>query len=196
MKQIDLVQFAEHSQKLPGKFLTPVQKKEQVSTARLLTAHMFDFGAVFVMTSVMGGMFNQSVKMILVSKSLNAAFSELTVMSLAFSFLPMIVFSYFFFSYFMNHGQTFGMMVMKKRIEMESKSFSESLRWAAFSLMLCFSGGLSYFITKPFWRSFKGHDYLYSELMTEKQFAPINLLSEIDKFEEEKFEEENYARAA
>lgn len=196
MKQIDLVDFAQHSQKLPGKFLAPVKAENHIPTWKIFAAHLFDFGAVFTMTSVMGGMFNQSVKMVLVTKSLTAAFSDLTVMSLAFSFFPLMVFSYFFFSYFMNHGQTMGMMFLKKRIEMESKSFSDALRWAAFSLLLCFTGGLAFTVTKKFWQSFKGHDYLYADLMVEKQLSPINLLSEVDKFEEERFEEKNYARAA
>jgi hypothetical protein len=113
--------------------------------------------------------------------------------TLGFSFLifPFFLFNYFFFSYFFNDGQTYGMHLTKKRIDQKPKSFNESFKWAAHSMTLCFSFGLSYFWQKSIWNKFRSHDYLYSEFVTYKESSPINLLEKIHEFENEKVIEES-----
>ena len=108
--------------------------------------------------------------------------------SIGFTFLifPFFLFNYFFFSYFFNHGQTYGMHLTKKRIDQKSKSFTESFRWAAHSMTICFSFGLSYIWPKSIWNKFRSHDYLYSDFVIYKESSPINLLEKIYEFENAK----------
>jgi hypothetical protein len=197
MNPIDLIPFAEHSQKLPGKFLAPIAKQEKVSTWKILASHFIDFGLTFVATSVMTMLFSHSIKSILVTRSLQIAFSEKNIASLAAPLVPLMLFSYFFFSYFMNHGQTIGMMLFKRRIAMQSKSFYEAAKWAAHSLFLVMTCGLSYVVGKSKWQNIKNQDYLYQDLISYKEFHTINLLSRIDDFAEmEEVVEEEWIKAA
>lgn len=197
MNSIDLVKFADHSQKLPSSFLQPVNEKNDFKLWKVFLTHYLDFSAVFVSTAIMASVFNQSLKTLLVSRLLQKAWSDEVIMTFSASMLPFMVFSYFFFSFFLNHGQTWGMFLMKKRIDMKSQSFKEAALWACYSMVLCFTGGLSYLIKKDKWQSYRPHDYLYDNLMVERQLAPMNLLSEIDKFQTEvPHEEEEWSQAA
>lgn len=197
MNPIDLVPFAEHSQKLPGKFLAPVAKKEHVPTWKIFAAHFIDFGTTFIATSVMTVLFSHSIKMILVTRSLQTTFNQMQINGLAAPILPLMLFTYFFFSYFMNHGQTYGMFLVKGRVDMQSKSFMEAFRWAAHSMILCLSCGISFLFSKAKWQGYKGHDYLYQDLLTYRESNAINLLARVDEFAvEEVVQEENWANAA
>lgn len=196
MNPIDLIPFAEHSQKLPGKFLAPIQLKEKGSTWKIMASHFIDFILTFTATSVMTMLFSHSVKMVFVTRSLRMAFSEKEISSLAGPLLPLMIFSYFFFSYFMNHGQTPGMMLFKLRVNMKSKSFLQAAVWAAHSLFLSLSCGLSYFVGKAKWQNVKGHDYLYQDLVSYKEFRPVNLLSKVDEFNVVEEVQEDWAKAA
>ena len=196
MNPIDLIPFAEHSQRLPGKFLAPTAVKEKVSSWKILASHFIDFVITFTITSAMTMLFSHSVKMVFVTRSLRLAFSEKEISSLAGPLLPLMIFSYFFFSYFMNHGQTPGMMLFKRRVNMQSKSFMEAAVWAAHSLFLCVSCGLSYFASKARWQNVKGHDYLYQDLVAYKEIQPVNLLSKVDEFSVVEEVQEDWAKAA
>jgi hypothetical protein len=110
--------------------------------------------------------------------------------------------SYFFFSYFFNQGQTWGMSAMKNRIEMQEQSFRSSFFWAMFSSAIMMTGGASYlfsykWVQEKGWGEFKEQDHLYSELMKVSNFSPINLveLTE-DTVEPFAVEEDNYLKAA
>lgn len=197
MNPIDLIPFAEHSQRLPGKYLAPISKKEKVSSWKIFASHFIDFGLTFVATSAMTMLFSHSVKSVLVTRSLRIAFSEKDVAALAGPLIPLMLFSYFFFSYFMNHGQTVGMMLFKRRVDMQSQSFYEAAKWAAYSLFLVMTCGLSYLVGKAKWQNIKAHDYLYHDLVSYKEFQPVNLLSKIEEFEAvEEVVEEDWAKAA
>lgn len=198
MNPIDLKEFAEHSQKLPSEWLHPQSKKSEFKLWKVFFTHYLDFAAAFTTTVMIAAVFNQSLKALVVANSLQKVWKDEIIMSFSASMLPFMVFSYFFFSFFMNHGQTWGMVLMKKRIEMKSQSFKDAGLWACYSMVLCFTGGLSYLIKKEKWQSFKPHDFLYDTLTMEREFAPVNLLSEIDKFNvvEVAHEEEDWAQAA
>jgi len=177
MKTIDLVSLADHSQKIPTKFLTPTTN-ELPSSWRILLAHIIDFYMVLFMGSLTFTIYVQSIRTFFVTRSLNLAYSESALLTFSTSFLPLLTLTYFSFSYFMNHGQTIGMTFVKSRIEMQNKNFYESLNWAMTSVMLCFSLGLSYFITKDLWNNFKWKDYLYQDLIAYKEETGIDLLSQ------------------
>lgn len=197
MKPIDLIPFAEHSQKLPAELLVPVSSSNRINSWKVLTAHMIDFAMVFVLTSFMAAMFSLSIKPIMVTRGLKQIFSDEMVFGASGMILPFMVFNYFFFSYFMNHGQTWGMYILKNRMEMKTQSFLEALKWAAHSAILCFSCGTSFVTQQKVWARFKEHDYLYHNLFTHKESASLNLLAKIDEFESQKvMEEDNWKKVA
>jgi hypothetical protein len=181
MTPIDLVTFAEYSEKLPTSFLGPKKKTNPFSTLQVLTGHFIDFSFAFGTIAFMALVFNESMRPILMTKALKAAYQNETIFSLSASLFPAMVFCYFFLSYFMNHGQTYGMYVMKRRMVMKENSFQDALRSAAHSFILCFTCGLSFYFQNNVWNKVSQHDYLYEELLVDRDLAPIDLLSEIDK---------------
>lgn len=193
MAPIDLKEFALKEQKLPKKFLASNGPRKPTSTWKILAPHFLDFMAASFLTSFMAVMFNQSIKMLMMTKGLQHAFNEQATISLASSLLPMIIFSYFFFSYYLNHGQTWGMHVFKKRMKMKSMSIKDSFYWASHSLFLCLTGGLFYLAKREQWQNLQGHDYLYHDLLLHKENYQIDLLKRID---EQETVEEEFAIAA
>lgn len=201
MNPIKLVDYAEHSLKVPSEFLAPQAKKEDVKLWKVFFGHYLDFSAAVVATTMMSTFFNLSLKSFLVTKGLQKIWSDEVVSSFTIGALPSMVFCYFFFSYFFNHGQTWGMHLLKKRVSMNDKSFKEAAMWACSSMVLCFTGGLSYFIMKGKWQNFKANDYLYDHLMVERTLSPVHLVSAIEEYdrlekEENEMEEQNWSRAA
>lgn len=184
MSPINLVLFAEHSRKLPQKFTFPMANTKSDTAWKLLFSHILDFWAVAGTAAIMSHLFNHSMKLIMASNILTDAYSEQSIISLSFIMIPFIAFNYFFFSYFLNHGQTWGMHLMKKRIRMPHLSFKESAKWASHSFILCHSLGASIYFKKSHWQSYKEHDHLYHELMSYKEFKVIDLLEEVEKFED------------
>ena len=177
MKIIDLVLFAEHSQKLPVKLLSPDTSIKKIDTGKILASHSIDFFLVLTVTSTVTTLFAHSVHLILVTQGLHLAFSKVDLTKLTGSTLPLMLFGYFYFCYFMNHGQTYGMILTKNRIKMNNRNLGHVLRWATDSFLLCFSAGLSFFINKNKWLNFRQDDYLYKDLLTYKDEMQIDLLS-------------------
>lgn len=194
MSPIDLKDFALKEQKLPKKFLSSVSRDTPISTWKILGAHFLDFLAISFFTSFSAVVFNQSVKLLMMTKSLKHAFNEQGTISLASSMLPFMIFSYYFLSYFMNHGQTWGMHVFKKRMKMKSQDYRDAFYWAAHSFFLCITGGLFYLAKKDEWQNIKGHDYLYQDMLDHKEYYAINLLERIEDVNKE--ESVDFAEAA
>lgn len=190
MTPIDLIPYAEHSRRISHKILSPVQKAKPQEVWKILSAHFFDFSMVFLASSFMSTMFNLSIKSLLVTRNLNSAFSEAATFKLAMALLPLTLFTYFFTSYFLNHGQTPGMLLVKKRMEMKANSIRDAFSWATHSFLLCATGGISYSIKKNLWQSFKDHDYLYSELLVHKEHVVMNLVVKIESFQKEDLQED------
>jgi len=199
MNPIKLIDYAEHSLKLPSEFLAPNAKKEDVKLWKVFLGHYLDFSAAVLTTTMMAAFFNLSLKSFMITKSLQKLWSDDVVGSFTIGALPTMVFCYFFFSYFLNHGQTWGMHLLKKRVSMKDKSFKEAALWACSSMVLCFTCGLSYFIQKDKWQNVKANDYLYNHLMIERTLSPVHLVSaieEYDRLEKEEAEEQYWAKAA
>lgn len=176
MTPIDLKTFADYSSKIPGTLLAPEAKNKKPSAFKLLFAHGIDFQIVAAMAFVMESVFKISLKGFAMTNRLELAFQFLDKGSLILFFFPLMLFTYFFGCYFLNHGQTLGMYFMKKRVSLQETSFRESALWAANSLALCLSFGMSWVLTKAGWQSFHDHDYLYQELTTYRESKAIDLL--------------------
>lgn len=193
MTPIDLIPFAEHSQKLPESFLVPeAQKKDKWS---VFAAHMIDFGIAWSLMTMITLTVTHAFDFMMVTKSLKMAYSTDFLFNFSNLFLPLFVFSYFFFAYFLNHGQTPGLHLMKRRVELQHNSFRDAARWAAWSMLLCFSWGLSYFVKRDLIENFKGHDWLYKKLIEHKESYSIDLFDRIKEPEVAEVQED-WAQAA
>lgn len=184
MKIIDLTLFAEHSQKLPSSYLEPRTKKE-TSSWSILAIHFIDFTIAYFITTMITMILAQSMGVIMAVSGLEKAFSFTKAMEFSSKLLPLVVFSYFFFSYFFNHGQTVGMRYLKKRVSLPSQSFRESFYWALRSFLLCATGGLSFLFSVNKWEMVENHDYLYESLLEIKETSPVSLLATIEAFKRE-----------
>lgn len=205
MTPIDLIDYTHSAKKIPSAVLrhTPVQTPEIKST-KILAAYFLDFMAICTGSMMVSSVFKISFNAFMATSSLQNALDNISYFSLTINTLPLIFMSYFFFSFFFNHGQTWGMHVMKYRIEMKEMSFKSSLIWAMFSSVFMMTGGFSYLFTYKWmqnksWGGFKEHDHLYSQLMQERFYSPINLVEHSashSRIETAQQEEESFLNAA
>lgn len=205
MTPIDLIDYTHSAKKIPSGFLkhTPAQKVE-INSWKILSAYFLDFMAITTLTVMTFAFLKLSFNSFMVTSSLRNAFEGIQFSTLTINVFPAFFMSYFFFSCFFNHGQTWGMSVMKNRIEMKEMSFRSSLLWAMFSSAIMMTGGLSFLFTykwmlKKGWGEFQEHDHLYFELMQERLSSPVNLVdftNTATKTQKTVLEEETYIKAA
>jgi hypothetical protein len=173
MNPVDLVHFAEHSEKLPAAYLSPRQAAPQ--TWKLLLGLGTDFLLAVSLVSLMATMFNHSVSALIVTEGLRNIFHFSTIRTFSGTLVPFLVFNYFFFSYFLNHGQSWGLLLVRKRLRMPSKSFLGALKWASHSTLLCLTGGLTFLLHRPSWEGLSDDDYLYRDLLTAADRGSLDL---------------------
>ena len=205
MTPIDLIGYTHSSKKIPSAILRHKSVQEiEIKSTKILAAYFLDFTAIATAAVMFTTILKISFSGLMVTSALDKAFENVEFASLTFNLLPLIFMSYFFFSFFFNHGQTWGMNVMKYRITMKEMSFRSSLVWAMFSSVFMMTGGLSFLFTynkmkDKNWGEFKGHDHLYSELMQDKFYSPINLVQHANAISETAVavqEEEKFLKAA
>lgn len=178
MWPIDLVKFSEHTARIPEDMLV-MKKAAPPSFAKFLAAHVLDLYAVVAVT------FSLAVISTVVAGSfmLTPRFEEMYSTGKAgfgFMIFPVVLYSYFFFSYFFNDGQTWGMRTMKLRLSMPTQSFGEPLLMALWS-SLCF-------LNKTHSVSME-HDHLYAKLMYAESTVSLDLHSLLEaKKSEETFQ--------
>ena len=196
MRSLDLVKYATHSRKIPVTLLYPSTPVDSFSIKRLLFAHGADFWSAYFFASFISIMSMQSIQFIMVSSGIKLNVLQTMSFDFTLRMFPIVMFCYFFFSYLMNNGQTYGMFLVKKRIKMEELSFKKAFKWASHSTLLCFSFGLSYLLRKETWKEIRTHDYLYHELLSHKDFTHINLLSRTKDLHISEHEEVQFEKAA
>jgi len=205
MTPIDLVQFTHSTKKIPATLLVNAPaKKAEIKSWTILATYFLDFMAISTLSTMVLGFMKLSLTTFMITNSLLENFENIPFASLSMDTLPLFFVSYFFFSYFFNQGQTWGMSVMKTRIDMQEMSFRTSLGWALFSSAVIMTGGISYLFTYKWfqnnhWGEFKNHDHLYSELMQERDLAPVNLVDLTHSFAQDpaiEAAEEHYLKVA
>ncbi len=180
MAPFNLSDFAVKELKIPSPHLRPAQPGSYMG--KFLTAHFLDFWALFWINAIASFFLKNTFGNFMSTKSLNAAWDAVNFSPAAgFTFIA-FSFAYFFTSYFMNHGQTWGMKVMKCRVRMKEHSFSESLRWTLKSFATYATLGL---ITQRFAPSVVPHDHLWHELVTLKEMAAPDVRTLLTTTEEE-----------
>ena len=205
MTEIDLFDYTNMKKKMPSSVLdhVPVAKGE-IPSWKIVTAYFFDFMGISTITIMVAGFIKISFNSFMVTSSLQNAFEKIPFTTLTVNFLPLIFMSYFFFSFFFNQGQSWGMSAMKNRIEMKEMNFRSSLLWAMFSSAVMMTGGLSFLFTynwmqKKNWGGFKEQDHLYTELTREKFYAPVDLFEmtcNMNKSDTVEEQDESYSQAA
>lgn len=201
MTPIDLLDFTHSKKKIPSSFLSyKGPEKVLVSNRRAMAALLLDFGVILTTTAMLSAIFKLYFGSYMISGHLEMVMSRMSFYNLSVSSLPLMFMSYFFFSYFFNHGQSWGMHVMKTRIAMPEQNFRTSFLWAIFSSSTVMTFGLAFFWARDFyenkgWGTFEGHDHLYINLVQEKEFSPVNLV-ELSQDKVEAKEEEYFVEAA
>ncbi len=164
MAPFNLSDLAVKEMKIPETHLSPTKTKSFV--ARLLVAHFLDFWTIFWMTALATSMFKLSFQVHLTTKGLNKAWDLVSLSPFTFFAWTAIAVTYFFVSYYLNHGQTAGMKLMKCRVKMNHHDSKGSLQWAFRSFGVYASMGLT---AKAFSASVGAHDYLWHELVAQKE---------------------------
>lgn len=164
MAPFNLSDLAVKEMKIPETHLSPAKSKSFV--ARNLAAHFLDFWAIFWVTTFATSMFKLSFEIHLTTNGLSKAWDLVSLSPFTVFAWTSIAVTYFFTSYFMNHGQTAGMKIMKCRLKMSHHSLKESLLWAVRSFGIYVSLGLT---AKAFSANVRAHDYLWHELVAQKE---------------------------
>lgn len=186
MSPIDLVLFAEHSEKLPAKVLSPASHKKENHTFKILTSHLMDYFMILGCIGLTSAFLYSGMRFFLVTALLQDALPQSAYGTFSASLVPFAIFNYFFFSYFMNHGQSWGLFMMKKRVDVQDKSFLAAFKWAAHSTFLCMSCGLYYLLSSHIWKNhLKDHDHLYADLVAYKDIDSFSLVEQIERWSEE-----------
>jgi len=109
MTPIKLLLFAEHSKKVPNYYLHPIQQKSSVENWKIFFSHLVDFNISMIFTLIFVKTTSIQFESFLFESHSN------TLGSISFFVFPFMLLNYFFFSYFLNHGQTYGMHLTKKK---------------------------------------------------------------------------------
>lgn len=204
MTPIDLFDYIHARKKIPARVLKhQAPQAKEVSSYQIIASHMIDAMVILGVTFMASTITALAAQSFMITPALSSAFNKIHFSSFVTSLLPLIFSTYFFASYFLNHGQTVGMSYLKTRIDMPDKSFRSSVFWGFFSAGAVMSGGLtllSYqWIQTKGWGQYKGHDHLYFNLVAERSFSPVDLVAMTEAFHQLPAipeEEETYLEAA
>jgi hypothetical protein len=201
MTPIDLIDYT-HSKKIPSALLSQNSVEAiDIKSSKIIAAYFIDFMTITTISVMASAFLILSFNSWMVTSSLENAFEAIEFSSIIINFLPLMFMSYFFFSFFFNHGQTWGMNKMNHRIEMKEMSFRSSLVWAMFSTTLMMTGGLSFLFTYNWMKdknfgAFKKHDHLYFELMQERNVVTVNPVTISKTQDQAEPVEKTYLKAA
>lgn len=204
MTPIDLFDFTHNNKKIPSRLLRHKSPEaKETSSYQIIAAFFLDAFLIAGITTLAAEITSITTSTMMMGPALKGAFGKIGFMSFVTTLLPLIMTSYFFASFFFNQGQTYGMFKMKTRIDMPEMNFRSSLFWALYSAGAIMSAGLSLvsyqWLQNQGWGSFKTHDHLYFNLIAERSFSPINLITETERFNEladQNQVEENFYKAA
>jgi uncharacterized RDD family membrane protein YckC len=202
MTPIDLVDYTKTDAKISSHVLGPKHVQVKIKTWEILCAYAIDYLTIFCSTVTVALFMELAFKNYMVTAKLQAAFANVGFANFALNCLPLIFISYYFFSFFFNHGQTWGMSVMKTRVEMKEHNFRSSFYWAMISSIIMMTAGLAVMLGRDWlasrsWGDFQSHDHLYTNLMQDRNIAPVNLVElSSNHGTKEEAVEENYLEAA
>jgi hypothetical protein len=154
------------------------------SVLKILAAHLVDFWMVVASATAVLGVLKASASGLMVTSKLSRSLELSTSAPMLFFMIAGLGFCYFFFSYFFNHGQTYGMHLLRLRVNLPHYGLRACLRWTLFSLALCLSGGLTIPVRQLLRRTgdgeFSVQDVLYQKLMEPRTLPSVNLVRAIE----------------
>lgn len=176
MHSIDLRDYADHTVKIPGKFLNRAPVSERPQKRKIVLSLWFDYAIVLVATGVFFGALQQWGTELLPSDRLHGLVKKSSLYRT--SLFCAILYTYYIGSYFFNHGQTPGQLLVKLRLPMKDKCFSSALRWGLYSMVSAMSFGLFA------WRMGLGHeltshDYLYRDFVAYRDHGAPDLFERL-----------------
>lgn len=178
MAPFNLSDLAVKELKIPSEHLAPT--KARSFTGNFLMGLFLDFWAQFWMTSITVALFKGSLDVFLTTEKLQSAWDFVDLSPITMFGWGTFAFSYFFFSFYFNQGQTWGMKLTKCRISMDHHSARSALRWSVFALSLFFTLGLSYNRGTKWLAetgAVKSHDHLWQDLMAQKEAAAPDVMT-------------------
>jgi hypothetical protein len=167
---------------------------KEISPKEIMGAHFLDFWMVLGATLLMKFTMETMLAQYMISASMKSSFSHFDSALVTSCLFPMLLTSYFYFSFFFNHGQTYGMNRMKIRIEMRENDFLDSYRWSIYSMKVAMTFGIFTFYAKK--QPYKNHDYLYENMMVEKDWVAPNLAEAILSYQDSATLEEHELKEA
>jgi uncharacterized RDD family membrane protein YckC len=192
----NLLHYSSHSKKISPLQLEMNKTPPEYKSWKTLVALFIDFYIVAMATSFMSFAFQATFSSLMASPKMTYSLKMVNMDSLSFSLLPLMFVSYYFFSFFMNEGQSYGMKKMKIRFENCGYDVKASLLWAARASSVIMTLGLSMMVLKDLFKSeCVTHDHLYHELMVQREWAAPSL---VERTTPEDFNiiEEEFIRAA
>lgn len=166
MSPFNLSDLAVKEIKIAPSELSPPMPKSFVG--KLLIAHFLDFWAIFWATTAATSMLKLSMQPHLTTKGLSGAWNLVSLSPFTIFAWTAIAVTYFFTSYYLNHGQTVGMKLMKCRIKMKHHDLKDSLQSAVKSIGVYGSLGIT---AKAFSENVGSHDYLWQALVEQKELS-------------------------
>jgi hypothetical protein len=195
MHDIDLKDFSLHERKIPAELLMEKQATP-VSGVKVFTAYSLDLVFVNSLALYLTLILDHFITAYIPTIVINQFQSTASLDQFYGGILPLVGFSYFFFCYFFNQGQSFGKYFLKLRIHMPIMSFRSSFRWAVASMSVFMTLGLSLPLMKFIMKgmgSFEVHDHLYNEFMRHKDSTHRSLTEETHHVELEEYEYQKVA---
>ena len=174
--------------------LSPSETQSPIGWKQIIAAHFIDFWMVLGASAWMKFMMTMFFSSYMISPTMRRSFAELDSVMVTACVFPIILTSYFYFSFFFNQGQTFGMNRMKIRMAMREHDFIDSYKWSVYSMKVAMTFGIFTFFAKH--QPYKAHDYLYENMMVEKDWAAPSLVQAIETYEQSSFEEDYQQEAA
>ncbi len=164
MAPYNLSDFAVKEIKIPSSQLHPALLKSYVG--KFLMAHFLDFWLLVWINATATYLFKTTFQTFLGTGKLSSTWDTVNFSPAAGFTFTAFAMTYFFTCYFMNHGQTWGMKMMRCRVRIKEHNFHEALLWTLKTLATYASLG---FATKGFEPSIVAHDHLWLELVTLKE---------------------------
>ena len=203
MTPIDLLDYAHRSKKIPKALLkhqTP--QHETIPEWKIFAAYTMDFMAAVMTSMMVSAFFKLYLKSFMISSTLVKSFNSIPFYTLIAASIPLMFVAYHFFSYFFNHGQTWGMSYFKMRITMPEQNFRSSMLWATFAFSTIMTAGFNFRngLKKLKEQGFGYHaaqDHLWVDLVQERILHPMHLVDATFTYaEDEKVEEQEYNQVA
>ena len=183
MNTLDLVRYAAFREKISPEILTTELSVPAVTHSQILQSHFIDIAMASTCSLLIQASALATSQMMMGTKSLKVLALNVSMTPVLLMSFPFILGCYFFFSYFFNEGQSFGMSRQKIRVDLSQHDFIGALDHAIQSLKVVLSFG---FYIKKVSATYLPQDHLYRNMMAQEASEHVVLHVEQEFIEEYK----------